>query len=316
MERIPGENNRRVVNANPSEQETLRKVLREIADSPEVLSDHDIDKFEGFDEMFSYLQGKLIIFLGEYGLKQGTHFTPESIVLSENHPHSRILEASAQWLSELQKIEVYRDWESGNRLGFVAVLVHEMIHAQAFQSWKKISEEERTDTTIVTSDDGEIGPYCYYKGRRQGLNVYDKEEKAYLHDLDEAVTEELAMRFMATYRNDFPFLREEVALREEVIKKNFSSDPVVNFEVRSVDWSRTKAGILDLERASYKEERDKLWNMVDLLYTQNKNTFSSSEAVFKMIATGAMTGNILPFARLYEATFGKGSFRALAEKTV
>jgi hypothetical protein len=55
----------------------------------------------------------------------------------------------------LQTILLYEKWEEGGRLKFLQVLIHEMIHVQAFESWQHLPEDRRTGTELVLATDDE-----------------------------------------------------------------------------------------------------------------------------------------------------------------
>ncbi|MEX1063773.1 MAG: hypothetical protein WED06_00350 [Candidatus Paceibacterota bacterium] len=64
---------------------------------------------------------------------------------------------------------------------------------------------------------------------------------------------------------------------------------------------------------SYHEARQRFINLIRDFYRKNEQDFSSPEEVFKIFVVAALTGKILPVARLIEKTYSKGSFRKLDE---
>ena len=71
----------------------------------------------------------------------------------------------------------------------------------------------------------------------------------------------------------------------------------------------------DVHFYSYFKERAALKKLIQTLYEKNEDEFESEEEVFNLFAKAAISGRLLPVARLIEKTFGKGSFRELGEET-
>jgi hypothetical protein len=65
----------------------------------------------------------------------------------------------------------------------------------------------------------------------------------------------------------------------------------------------------------YMNDRQTMFSIFDKLYEKNPERFegrSSEEAeeeLFEMLQKAMFTGNILPFGRLFNETFGRGKFR-------
>ena len=65
----------------------------------------------------------------------------------------------------------------------------------------------------------------------------------------------------------------------------------------------------------YLEFREVLKTFIDEIYEKNKDMFNSKDDIFKLFAQAAVGGQVLPLARVWEKTYGKGSFRDLGELT-
>ena len=141
------------------------------------------------------------------------------------------------------------------------VLTHEIIHLQSFSSFQPTKDLE-----ALTK-------------RRSGLsalNTEDVERLALLNGLDEAVTEELALRIKEKYLVSKPELK---------------------------DFPDTLDG--------YREERERFNDLLDLLYEKNKDDFKDREEIFKLFTKAKFSGRLLPLARVYEKSFGRGAFKRL-----
>ena len=64
------------------------------------------------------------------------------------------------------------------------------------------------------------------------------------------------------------------------------------------------------------EEFDDLNKLVDELWEKNRDSYDDREEILRLFIEAGVTGKLLKVARLIEKTFGKGSFRELAEKDV
>ncbi len=74
-------------------------------------------------------------------------------------------------------------------------------------------------------------------------------------------------------------------------------------------------GSIEMYDYSYIKERGKLNRIVKDIFKNNTSDFKSVEEIFDIFAKAAMSGKLLPVARLIEKTYGKGSFRKLGEET-
>jgi hypothetical protein len=147
---------------------------------------------------------------------------------------------------------------------FASGVTHEVIHFNSFISEDKIKGEKR----LVN--------------RRYGLAIPIRKniKNLYFNEINEAVTEKLAMLFGEKYFCEIPSVAREI---DHTTIENYTS------------------------------ARNKIDGFIDALYEKNKDNLPSKEAVFNLFVGGYFTGNILPLARLVEKTYGKGSFRRAGE---
>jgi|SRR3989338_5124064 len=199
-------------------------------------------------------------------------------------------------------------FDSNNVLLNTNIIVHELIHANSFQS-VELSKE---------SKEGRIG----IDTRRTGFEVHGRKNRKeyFFTDINEAVIEVLVKRFDKEYFQSIPELSERVKEREEFIANALKNRPqdtdkledIASVELKQLDSGEFKASIFSYTRV---KEREQLNNLIKDIYQKNQDQFSSTEDVFNIFAKAIMNGKILEVARLVEKTYGKGSFRKLGEQT-
>ncbi len=206
-----------------------------------------------------------------------------------------------------QAICILKEYED-NKLSFLQTLVHEIIHMQAFDSFQKTDQEK--PELDLHSEDGSIDSLST---RRVGFAIVSEDGKTeFFKFLNEAITTELAIRFERAYITSWPEVASNLEIRNE-----FINELIENEDVKVEDAQNTVAVVhagtdtgYDWSSYSYHSERKQFNEVIDQLYLKNSDKFESREEIFTMFATAAMTGRLLPVARLIESTFGKGSFRA------
>lgn len=190
-----------------------------------------------------------------------------------------------------------------DELAFAKVLTHELIHLNAFQSINVKSEDE-SDFNV--------------RNRRGGLRVVSNTEdfdKYYFDNLDEAVTEELAHRFIKAFFNKIPELKEFLKSREKIKENEGFEGESVDISIVSVLRGKGFWASYMIDSSSHVDEREYLWKLIDELYEINQDKFNSKEEIFDFFARAALSGKLLPLARLIESSKGKGSFRIIGEET-
>ncbi|MBI4837463.1 MAG: hypothetical protein HY813_03625 [Candidatus Portnoybacteria bacterium] len=210
---------------------------------------------------------------------------------------------------------VMRDFCSNVK--FAVTTLHETFH---FKSYSALQ---------LTIGGGEI-PSVY----RAGLTVanrfikeeylrkrYSKTGKRYFaryfSNLNEAVTEELAKRFICDPSvRENPLFKDEFAETERLRRKYGESaryESGEKFFIEDVYWATIEKGELRGKRFVYSQERRILNTLIDRLFEINKEKFESRERVFDVFAKAMFSGNILPVGRLIDGSFGKGTFRKIGE---
>lgn len=217
------------------------------------------------------------------------------------------------YLPDKQHIAVFENYTANKKLLFAQILIHEMIHVNAFASGQMIQK----GGLQLTKGDKTINLGI----RRIGFEIDSaRTGKKFFYDVNEAITTELTIRFDQNYFSQFQDLKQEYDEREEAIsgvvrrsKKNKEALEIANLEHREKDAAGGHEVIL--RPYSYHSERTKLNKLVSDLYEKNKSEFRSTEDVFILFVKAALSGRLLPIARLIEKTYGRGSFRYLGEKT-
>ncbi len=298
------------------------------------------EKSAELNQMISQISNYMKEFAAEYSAKS-LDIPPENIhILDETKmPPERkemifkkVGKVPAVFSLGEQQIFIFHvpPWAS-NSLGLARFISHEMLHNISFQRAELKPDQGGKMKGIIKitgrREGGDVQTMVILP-RRMGFKIMVKDKKkdkeiAYFHFLDEAIITELTMRFDWRYFSKIPLIAEgkEYKTREEYYE-NFS-----NQEAR--DKARRKYALAwDLENyqidgenvvsaqiipREYEQQREKLNELIDELYEQNKDKFGDREEVFDVFARAVMTGRLLPVARLIEKTFGKGSFREIGE---
>jgi hypothetical protein len=328
---------------NDSRESTISKVVGVDATTEQELLDYFKRKFEAeeksfkekehsqeLDDLISRLNAQMKEFLGRYGVSaievpaKNIHIPDQSAMNSEQLAifGEKFKGIAAQYFLTKQRIIVVEDYRKGNKLNFLQGLSHEMFHLNSFHSVQRTDRQDVVDFQLVAkSEDGETENISLI-GRRAGFSIVSRDaDAAYFRDIDEAIMTELEMRFDQEYLSKIPELEEEYQAREEAITalgartgEDIESLRKTVAALSEIPQEDGGANVRIMEY-SYKNERKQLNELIDNLYEKNQSEFSSREDVFKLFVEAAMSGRLLPIARLIEKTCGKGSFRELGEMT-
>lgn len=151
--------------------------------------------------------------------------------------------------------------------------------------------------------------------RRSGLNMtIGKERERAFGALNEAVTEELAKRFMRA-QEDLPMLADEMDLLQRGREKYGAEEmeDIVAVEVKDHPTDRDLIKVA-VYHFAYRREREALRLLIDKLQERNPQVFRDKEEWFDLFASAMFNGHLLELARNIEKTFGEGSFRKLGEQ--
>ncbi len=189
------------------------------------------------------------------------------------------------------------------------LITHEMFHFKAYGAIQKYKDQDQ-DTRVAKL--------------RFGLGVYESYAKngavkaTYFNWLNEAVTEDLANRVLARVSDDHPIFGEFVKTNRAKAKAYFSDDESQSeFLKRSefvAGFEKDEDG-KEVPIAAYIEERRMMYGLFGKMIEKNSSElahlshFDGQEYLFEMLTKAYFTGNILPFGRLFNDTFGRGQFR-------
>lgn len=243
--------------------------------------------------------------------------TPEQLEYLEKYYKTTI-----GWFSQdRQNIMMFIDYEKDNKLKFLLSLVHEMLHANSFQSLQRVDFDEGKRLKISETMTDDTVRQSSVATRRIGFNINSPKVKFYFHDIDEAIITELEMRFEDKYFSEIPAVQDEIAEKKKAIgqlaKGGTESPEELKRRLMAIQTRQQPDGQWEskVESYAYEKERKKLNELIDFIYKENKDNFQSREDVFNVFSKACLTGRLLPIARLIEKTYGVGSFRELGEET-
>src|SRR3989344_8439001 len=170
------------------------------------------------DAMIPEINENMKDFLARYGIQsleipsRNIHALDKSKLSSEQRTqfNQRYEKNSGIYLPGKQHIGVFLRYMTNYKLIFAQTLIHEMIHMNAFASAQKVREGG-----LKLTKDGES---IYLAPRRLGFEIDSVETgKRFFRDINEAVTEELMIRFDQNYFLQFEDLRMEYEERKKAI---------------------------------------------------------------------------------------------------
>jgi len=287
----------KVLNAPEEEGEKIHAYFKELFDTQQQ-AHFEANKTLEEERVIEEINQRMNNLVGEYG-GQPLQITSDHIHIidfdklkpNEKAFFEKIMKGSAQYISSRQVILMKKGMPIDS---FAKHILHEVIHFNSFQSYNFNGENKLSS-------------------RRHGLRMTKKggDEEFFLH-YDEAITEELVIRFRERYFKDIPELAEGVVKRDEWIKRLKPESEHLGEDVAWVDDSEKEPTFY---RNSYPEYRKRFNRLLSEILKRNPDHFSYKEEVFKLFAQSYFTGNVLEVARIIESTFGEGSFRKLAEET-
>lgn len=200
--------------------------------------------------------------------------------------------------------------------------------------YKKCNSIQKGISLIVASDPNRYKEHIFENKKNipnardfRKLLLKEKEKiiEIYFYRLDEAIVEELAIRFQRDILENNPEFEEQKKMIEEYVKQEGENGITVDKDevfclrkkIRYSSDGRKEYRTIEAERARYKFEREILNSLVDKLYSGNQDKFKNREEVFDLFAKSLFTGNIVgkdSWGKLIEKTFGEGALRELMEK--
>src|SRR3989344_318377 len=198
---------------------------------------------------------------------------------------------------------------------FARMLMHDMIHMKFHNA-----------VQITTGQNPRLTTY------RNGIYVVTRDGKTrQLDTLNEALVEELTIRYFPRLLED-PVFTADIRHTEKIMErvprdatlsgggplsevyyaylvpeKEPQTDPPPPSVAPSV------GGRINVVRSQRFVERGILNKLIGKIFKSRGSAITEQEDVFRVFARAALTGKILPFGRLIDDTFGKGTVRKFAE---
>lgn len=276
-------------------------------------------------QSFKEINGFMKIFIKKYG-GRALDLKPEHLHLvniSKLEPHQMEFlnkhRTYGRYSAQRQVIFIFLEDLNIPKLKLAEAVAHEMLHFQAFYSFDLDGDgDQQPDSTIApgdielrsTPEDGS-SQTLVLRRRRAGLAISSAaKRKDYFRKTDEAVISELTKRFARRYFFQIKYLAEELREKERLIKQSRSAEesPLQKGEVSYIDADQ------NTYEFAYPQERERLRDIIEDLYKKNKSTFTTKEVIFEMFARASITGRFLSLARLFEKTYGPGTFKKWAEE--
>ncbi|MDP2676313.1 MAG: hypothetical protein Q8O83_01360 [bacterium] len=268
-------------------------------------------------ELIVFCNEKINALRGKYGLEPFT--IPESnfhIVPMEKWKEGMDYEKSNTAAFFSNSLQGVAAMEIDNPLAFAKGAYHELIHFHGYQALMVAEREGR-----------KLKDYDY----RFGMGMFKErgeEGQFYFENMNEALTEELAKRFIENEyasENPHPLLQKGIQtirnLQEEAKEKVSGSDLEKSITNPELYYALLHGRIgIDEDLTlgnqyffSYKKQRSILNTLIDTLYEHNKENCEGREAIFDMFVKAHFTGNIYELGKMIDRSFGKGTFRKIGE---
>jgi hypothetical protein len=251
-------------------------------------------------------------FLEKYGVK-ALNIRPDQIHFMEKRDLPESLrkiygESNGVYEADNQWIIIFGS-DQNLKTVTAKTIAHEMIHFNSFKS------------LTYNQDD------CSAQSRRIGVQL---KSGGFMHfrKLNEAITEELAIRFAVEYFDKIEYTSDAITSAREAYRpllesgakittismtggEDVSSDVDL---LQKLDPNFIESALSFGGETSYLSERANLHQMMEDIFNKNKDQFKNKDEVFAIFLNAALKGRLLPLARILNSTYGKGSFSKLAEE--
>jgi hypothetical protein len=303
----------RIIGGNEHEQQNAKEVFeawfesRSIAERPKSPEEKEIIEsiLKNFPEFVEKYGGKPLDFKPDHI----RIIDPQQVKEEALRKHLETLQEQGEGGWHITGSESVVVFSSENKLVMTERVVHELLHMNSFNSLTIVDSYSGPDQFAAKNIGG-----AKVLTRRGGFGVVDKSrQKVYFAGVNEAIIEELTIRFIEGHLNAVPVLSEELELRKQI-----HQDQPYSREILAVVTKQTEGGIFETSSIgyAYPEERAGLGRIIEKVWNTNRDRYESQEDVFQVFARAAMRGELLEVARLIEKTFGKGKFRKLGEMSM
>lgn len=287
----------RVVGVSPERERELLRSFQERFESQEPFyaeREKTIEERETFGEIIRRLPDFIRRYGGEPApvTEDHIHIIDRDLLNSDDRAYIEAQPNENGWYRpQTQKLGVLRHHSPLQTAIFVT---HELFHMNSFASYTERENEldERRSGLAMGS-------------RHQALTWFKK--------LNEAVIEELTIRFDEEHFSSIPTLQDLCALRAEMREADERAaeiSSVVTEQLPDGMWQTTI-----YENYGYKDERVRLNQILGDLVRMQPDRFPDTEAAFNLFARAALSGKVLELARTIGSIYGPGGFKQLAEET-
>jgi len=312
----------RVIGASPEDERAIKEQFKRTFETRQYVGfdeGHSIEKEKSPEmvECINALTRCMHGFLSQYGVgaldirPDQIHFIDKDKVPPDL---ARQVGLSEQTLGHFdlgrQWIFIFHDEGQYTRQRTVHAITHEMMHFNSFYS---------NQINIFENSQGDISGEI--KTRRAGLEI-GSGDSVHFKDLNEAVTEELALRFGHAYFRGLAYIAEDAEKNLEKVQGQIDRLQQEHDQTEDLDkkWRYASAikkteteAIVSHGHECYSAERDVLYKMIEDMFRSNKDQFKNRDEVFELFVRGMLSGRILPLARIIDKTYGSGSFSKLAD---
>ncbi len=326
----------KVVTDNPETKEELTEILKSIFKEP--ITEQGVYALEQHEAKLAMeIYPKLCHFLEQFGAVAIHNFTENRILQLniqelpqplQKQFRERLPKAEANYGGFVHAIAqcIILLRKQSSDLMFARTISHELIHLLSFNSAQLIPAKDspipmpakisvqRKRTDSQTSEELVLFP------RRLGFVVIIDGKQSAFNDFEEAITTELAIRFEEQYFSDIPLLYDAIEehnrnvgdINKDILFQDAKDDGEIAKAEKKNSGQHT---IMTTKSYEYPSERNKLRNLIRIIYEYHRDKYANEDAVFAVFARAKFTGKLLEVARLIEHTFGKGSFRRIGIET-
>ncbi len=183
---------------------------------------------------------------------------------------------------------------------FLKNLIHEMIHFKSYGSIKRLENSSE------------------YNVYRSGLKSFKRENEFIGHFgiLDEGVVEELTIKAIEDSK-DLPLIKNEFEQTKRYKKvleaeKTEDGQELINGDELFINFDQDEESLQIVCNGKVRE-RKILNQLIEKIYEKNQSQYKNKNEIFEVFVTAEMTGKIIKLGRLLDKSFGKKTFRKIAD---
>lgn len=220
-------------------------------------------------------------------------------------------------------ILIYRE-DQTEQQWIAETILHEMIHVNSFNSFQVgLKDRVGSQKGELLKSDGTTAGTAYVRARRTGLATQAEETgklESVLVSVDEAITEELKIRFMDMHFRFMPDLREEyeksLDLLYEMDDRGLLGTELGLTSTFAEAKTVAGSGQISLREHAYQKERAQFKKLIlDIFHkdTGLSERERTPDGIFDIFARAKLSGELLPLARMLDRVYGKKALRRLDE---